>query len=189
MAAMDHFLRNAAIAALLGGTVALSGCGAGGVDLQVDAPVLNAVGINLSSKKKDDEDLPERAGLVVPPSTDTLPPPGTQTAAAAPQNWPDDQDKRKKHDAEEKPRPRRNTARRAVGTTRPISQNSIKTSAWKRAARPSLARPSANPLAEATAPTPLRTKLHHGCFSARDEGHRAPFCFVRHSLRLPLSKL
>jgi hypothetical protein len=102
MADMDKFLRNVAIAALLGGSVALSGCGAGGVGVEVDAPILNAVGLNLSSKKKDDDDLPERAGLVVPPSTEALPPPGTQTAATGAQNWPDDVDKRKKRDAEEK---------------------------------------------------------------------------------------
>ena len=101
MAAMNSMVRNATIAALLGGSVALSGCGAGGVGLEVDAPILNAVGINLSSKKKDDEDLPERGGLVMPPSTEALPSPGTQTAAAA-QNWPDDPDKRKKREAEEK---------------------------------------------------------------------------------------
>ncbi len=102
MAAMDNLLRNAAIAAVLGGAVALSGCGAGGVGLEVDAPILNAVGLNLSNKKKDDDDLPERAGLVVPPSTDSLPPPGTKSAAAAAQNWPDDKDQHKKRDAEEK---------------------------------------------------------------------------------------
>lgn len=102
MAAMNSIVRNAVIAALLGGAVALSGCGAGGVGVEVDAPILNAVGINLSSKKKDDDDLPERTGLVVPPSTEALPPPGTQTAAAAAQHWPDDPDKRKKREAEEK---------------------------------------------------------------------------------------
>jgi hypothetical protein len=102
MAAMDDFLRNAAIAALLGGAVALSGCGAGGAGIEIDAPVLNAVGINLSSKKKDDDDLPERTGLVVPPSTQALPQPGTHTAASGAQNWPDDPDKRKKREADEK---------------------------------------------------------------------------------------
>jgi hypothetical protein len=101
MAAINIMMRNAAIAALLGGAVALSGCGSGGVGVDIDAPVLNAVGINLSSKKKDDEDLPERTGLVLPPSTEALPEPGTRTAASA-QNWPDDPDKRKKRDTEEK---------------------------------------------------------------------------------------
>ena len=97
---MDNIWRKAAIAALLGGSVALSGC-ADGVGVEVDAPILNAVGLNLSSKKKEDDDLPERTGLVVPPSNQALPAPGTQTAAAAQQNWPNDPDKRKKREAEE----------------------------------------------------------------------------------------
>ena len=102
MAAITVIMRNAAIAVLLGGSVALSGCGAGGVGVDIDAPILNAVGLNLSSKKKDDDDLPERPGLVVPPSTQALPAPGAQTAAASAQNWPDDPDKRKKRDTDEK---------------------------------------------------------------------------------------
>jgi len=103
MAKMDKILRNAAIAALFSGSLALTGCADGGIGVELDAPILNAVGLDLGGKKKQDDDLPERAGLVVPPSTDALPPPGTQTAAAAAQqNWPNDPDKRKKRDAEEK---------------------------------------------------------------------------------------
>lgn len=102
MAPMDKFLRNTAIAALLlGGSMALSGCADGGVGVELDAPILNAVGLDLGGKKKEDADLPERTGLIVPPSTEALPAPGTQTAAAA-QNWPNDPDKRKKRDTEEK---------------------------------------------------------------------------------------
>ncbi len=101
MAPMDKFWRNMAIAALLGGSMALSGC-ADGVGVEVDAPILNAVGLDLGGKKKDDADLPERTGLVVPPSTEALPAPGTQTAASAQQNWPNDPDKNKKRLAEEK---------------------------------------------------------------------------------------
>ena len=100
MARMDRFLRKVAIAALLGGSFVLSGC-ADGVGVELDAPILNAVGLDLGGKKKEDADLPERTGLVVPPS-DALPAPGTQTAAAARQNWPDDPDKRKKRETEEK---------------------------------------------------------------------------------------
>ncbi len=103
MAKMDKILRNAAIAALFCGSLALTGCADGGIGVELDAPILNAVGLDLGGKKKQDDDLPERTGLVVPPSTDALPPPGTQTAAAAAQqNWPNDPDKRKKRDAEEK---------------------------------------------------------------------------------------
>jgi hypothetical protein len=100
MASMMNLLRNASIATLLGGSLVLTGCGAGGVGVEIDAPILNAVGLDLGGKKKDEEDLPERAGLVVPPSTAALPAPGTQTAAAS-QEWPNDPDKRKKREAEE----------------------------------------------------------------------------------------
>jgi hypothetical protein len=100
MAAMDNFWRTAAIAALLGGSLALGGC-ADGVGVELDAPILNAVGLDLGGKKKDDADLPERTGLVLPPSTEALPAPGTQTAASGAQNWPNDPDKRRKREAEE----------------------------------------------------------------------------------------
>lgn len=101
MALIGNPLCNLAIAAVLSGSVVLSGCG-GGVGIDVDAPILEAAGIHLTSKKKDDEDLPERAGIVVPPSTEKLPEPGTRSAAAtAAQNWPQDPDQIKKRKAEE----------------------------------------------------------------------------------------
>jgi hypothetical protein len=83
-------------ATALAGSLMLGGCGsAGGVDLQIDAPILNAVGLNLAGKQADEEDLPERPGLVVPPSTGSLPEPGARTGAAA-QSWPVDADQKKK---------------------------------------------------------------------------------------------
>lgn len=100
MAGIGSLLRKLTMATLLGGAMALGGCGAGGLDLDVDAPILEAAGISLSAKKKDDEDLPERPGLVVPPSVEKLPAPGTQTAAAS-QNWPQDPDQLKKRQAAE----------------------------------------------------------------------------------------
>ncbi len=89
------------LAVVLGSAVGLSGCGAGGVDVQFDAPILDAVGINLNSKKSDEADLPERAGLVVPPTTATLPTPG-EHAAAGQQAWPADPDQMKKAEADAK---------------------------------------------------------------------------------------
>jgi hypothetical protein len=91
--------RGALLTAITVGT-ALGGCGVGGVDLQVDAPVLDAVGLNLSSKPKNDEDLPERQGLVLPPAnaTASLPQPGERAAGA--QNWPVDPDQEKKKKVE-----------------------------------------------------------------------------------------
>lgn len=85
-------------AVVLSGAVALGGCG---TDVEMDAPILNAVGINLASKKKDESDLPERPGIVVPPSTASLPQPGERTGTAG-ENWPVDPDQQKKSEAEAK---------------------------------------------------------------------------------------
>ena len=98
MALFDTCLRSGALLAAMTVGVTLGGCGAGGVDLEIDAPVLSAVGLNLSSKPKNEEDLPERPGLVIPPSNSNLPQPGDRTAGA--QNWPVDPDQEKKKKAE-----------------------------------------------------------------------------------------
>ncbi|NJM34372.1 MAG: hypothetical protein HC850_06295 [Rhodomicrobium sp.] len=97
---MMDWTRNALLAAATGGMLALGGCA--GADLQIDAPILEAAGIQLTSKKGED-DAPEHSGLVMPPTTESLPQPGTQTAAVKPneQNWPQDPDKLRKRKAEE----------------------------------------------------------------------------------------
>jgi hypothetical protein len=97
MVLMANSLRNGILAAAIAG-LALGGCGANGVDVEVNAPILNAVGLNLSSKPKAEEDLPERTGLVMPPSTASLPQPGERTAAT--QNWPVDPDLQRKQKAD-----------------------------------------------------------------------------------------
>lgn len=99
MAAKAISFRSMTGVAVLASAFVLSGCGSnGGIDIEFDAPVLNAVGLNLNSKKKQEADLPERQGLVAPPSTATLPPPGDgeQQGSASAQNWPDDPDLKKK---------------------------------------------------------------------------------------------
>jgi hypothetical protein len=103
MSLVNTCLRRGALLTALTVGMALGGCGAGGsgVDLDIDAPVLNAVGLNLSAKPKNEEDLPERPGLVMPPSSaaaGALPPPGERSAAT--QNWPVDPDQEKKKKAE-----------------------------------------------------------------------------------------
>lgn len=98
MALLDGSRRIIAFVALTGAALSLGGCGA--ADVQIDAPILEAAGINLTSKKPDDENVPERAGIVMPPSTEKLPEPGTQTAAAR-QNWPQDPDQLKATKAKE----------------------------------------------------------------------------------------
>lgn len=76
---------------------ALVGCA--GYDLEVDAPILNKVGL-VGDSKKNSIPIKERAPLVVPP-TAQLPQPGV-VAKAPPEdlNWPDDPDLRAKKIAE-----------------------------------------------------------------------------------------
>ncbi|HEY7646880.1 MAG TPA: hypothetical protein VH858_17700 [Hyphomicrobiales bacterium] len=95
-------LRYAAMGAVVGAALVVGGCEGSGVDFEFNAPILEAAGLNLTSKKKQDENVPERPGLVLPPSTDKLPEPGTHTAAASPrQAWPQDADQiRKQREAE-----------------------------------------------------------------------------------------
>lgn len=68
----------------------LSGCA--GTDVQVDAPILEAAGINLTSKPTPEPDLEENPPLVVPPATESLPEPGERRTAAAEEQWPEDPD-------------------------------------------------------------------------------------------------
>jgi hypothetical protein len=103
MALFETSLRSGAFVAAAALCLALGGCGAaGGIDLDIDAPALDAIGLNLSSKPKQEEDIPERPGLVMPPAnaTATLPQPGERTAAIGSQNWPADPDLQKKQKVE-----------------------------------------------------------------------------------------
>jgi hypothetical protein len=94
-------LRYPAMGAVVGAALMLSACD-GGVDFEFNAPILEAAGLNLTGKKKTEENLPERTGLVLPPSTDKLPEPGTHTAAAGGQKaWPQDSDQIRKKREEE----------------------------------------------------------------------------------------
>jgi hypothetical protein len=80
-------------------TVFCVGC-AEGLDVDFNAPLLEAAGINLSSKKAPEPDLPDRPGIVMPPSKDRLPEPGERAVAANQQAWPDDPDLKRKSDAQ-----------------------------------------------------------------------------------------
>lgn len=102
---MTRRLKSATVARLGAvGVVAaiLSGCA--GADVQIDAPILEAAGINLTSKPTPEPDLEENPPLVVPPSTESLPEPGERKTAAAEEQWPEDPDviaERKAEKAEE----------------------------------------------------------------------------------------
>ncbi len=82
----------------------LAACG--GVDMDVNAPILNAAGLNvkeaLMGKPVPSPNLPERPPLVLPPPNAALPVPGqgTQTAINN-QQWPKDPEDAKKKAAKE----------------------------------------------------------------------------------------
>jgi hypothetical protein len=90
MAARRNGLRFASLAAAFGLAGALAGCA--GADVQIDAPILEAAGINLVSKPPPEPDLEEKPPLVVPPDTQRLPKPGERQVAAAEEQWPEDPD-------------------------------------------------------------------------------------------------
>lgn len=85
--------------------VMVSGCGGdSGIDMEINAPILEAVGVNIMGGKKPEPDLPERAPLVLPPRKDgSLPAPGQgspqQVATANGKSWPTDPEDRKKSEA------------------------------------------------------------------------------------------
>ena len=77
----------------------LAGC-TGGVDLE--GPGLDRLG--LTSKKKGEPKVPDRAPLLLPPDRARLPEPQQQTANAPPQNWPTDAQEVQKAEAQEERR-------------------------------------------------------------------------------------
>ncbi len=70
--------------------ILLAGCA--GADVQINAPILEAAGINLVSKPPPEPDLEDKPPLVVPPSTESLPEPGERQVATVEQEWPEDPD-------------------------------------------------------------------------------------------------
>jgi hypothetical protein len=82
-------------------------CGAiGETDVEVNAPLLNAAGVNiketLMGKRAPEPNLQERAPLVMPPTNAALPVPGqSQVASAQNPRWPADSDEAKKLAAKE----------------------------------------------------------------------------------------
>jgi hypothetical protein len=105
MAAHKAASRLASFVAVIGLAGGLAGCA--GTDVQVDAPILEAAGINLTSKPPPEPDLAENPPLVVPPDTKELPKPGERKVAEAgsDESWPEDPDviaKRKAKEAEKK---------------------------------------------------------------------------------------
>jgi hypothetical protein len=79
-------------------------CGLGDTDVEVNAPLLSAAGLNvketLMGKPAPEPNLQERAPLVMPPPNAPLPVPGQSQAAAHPQ-WPADSDEARKQAAKD----------------------------------------------------------------------------------------
>ncbi len=102
MLASRKFFSSLAAVLALGAFAA--GCD-GGVDLEVNAPLLNAAGLNvkeaLLGKKAPSPNLPDRAPLVLPPQNAPLPVPGQapQQTALDGQQWPADPEEAKKQAA------------------------------------------------------------------------------------------
>jgi hypothetical protein len=77
----------------------LASCSDGGVDVELNAPILDAVGVNLMGKPTPTPNLPDRPPLVLPPQNAALPAPGQapqQVVAANGQQWPTDPEEQKK---------------------------------------------------------------------------------------------
>lgn len=81
----------------------MAGCD-GGVDLEVNAPLLSAAGVNvkeaLMGKPAPEPNLPDRGPLVLPPRNASLPVPG-QAAALNNAQWPTDPEEAKKQAAKD----------------------------------------------------------------------------------------
>lgn len=80
-------IRRLASAAVVAGSVAVSGCGFGVGDIELQGGVFDALGVGTNSKQttRNDVKLKPRAPLVLPPGVDRLPSPGTSMAAANPE--------------------------------------------------------------------------------------------------------
>lgn len=63
-----------------------------GDTVEIDAPILESVGVNLKPQKWVEPKVAPRPGLVKPPNAKYLPPPKEKKQAAKSENWPTDPD-------------------------------------------------------------------------------------------------
>lgn len=84
---MPRRMRRKAILCSLVLSVAVSGCGIGADDVELNGGVFDALGIGSNSQKasRDNVEMKPRAPLVLPPGVERLPSPGTSVAAADPE--------------------------------------------------------------------------------------------------------
>ncbi len=86
-----RLLTGLSLAAALAACLALGGCG--GVEFQ--GKLFDYAGLSGDRTPKDPK-MAERAPLVLPPDTNTLPPPGEPPTYAAREDWPADTDAQRK---------------------------------------------------------------------------------------------
>jgi hypothetical protein len=90
-------------AGAIGSALLLSGC-ADGIDL--NGKVFDVMGISPSAQeaRRFEPQVAERAPLVMPPASNSLPQPGSGQAPAPQMAWPDDPEQRKVREAQERER-------------------------------------------------------------------------------------
>ena len=99
--------------------VAAAGCGIGGIDgVELNGGVFDALGVSSNSQQKRVEPkVAARPGIVLPPVADRLPQPGSEPDVAA-QEWPDDDDGRRKRVEADLDRQHREYCEQAIAKAR-----------------------------------------------------------------------
>ena len=91
-------LRKACTAGVMLVAVSVAGCGIDGVEL--NGAVFDVLGVSGKGNDGVEPRVAERPGIVLPPTTESLPAPGSGTEqAAGDMAWPDDPDQRRLADA------------------------------------------------------------------------------------------
>src|SRR5450432_82683 len=88
--------------AAVGFAMLLTGCADAGVDL--NGKMFDMMGISPSAQaaRRYEPQVAERAPLVMPPPSNSLPQPGSGLAPAPQMAWPDDPEQRKQREAKER---------------------------------------------------------------------------------------
>lgn len=83
---MSAKLRKTAAASILAAAIAVSGCGFGADDIELNGSIFDMMGVGSNSTKPNrDVAMKPRAPLVLPPGVERLPQPGEAIAAADPE--------------------------------------------------------------------------------------------------------
>lgn len=95
------YLKRGSCLLALAAPMALGACGGGGGGVQFEGKMFEMVGLG-DEQKRQEENVPNRAPLVLPPEKQAnLPEPGRREVAATPQDWPADPDTARKAEKKE----------------------------------------------------------------------------------------